>query len=81
MALAANVIALVITSSPGPSPAAWQAACSAAVPDENATAYGAPHAAAHASSNAATAGPWVSQSPRSTSTTAAMSSSSIDWRP
>ena len=77
MALAANVIALVRRSSPGPTPAANAAACSAAVPEENATAYGAPHACATCSSKAATLGPCVSQSPRKASATAATSSSSI----
>ena len=43
-ALAANVIALVTSSSPGPRPATHAAACSAAVPEEKATAYGAPTA-------------------------------------
>jgi hypothetical protein len=41
-ALAAKVMPLVRSASPGPTPAAWHAACSAAVPDENATARGAP---------------------------------------
>src|SRR5829696_6644588 len=51
------------------------------VPEENATAYGASTIDANACSNSATCGPWVSQSCRSASATAAMSSSSIVWRP
>src|SRR5689334_20552876 len=69
------------TSSPGPTPAAKAAACSAAVPDDTATPCRDSTRAATAPSNAATAGPVVSQSPRSVLTTAATSSSSISWRP
>src|SRR5438093_364464 len=77
-ALAANDKGDVTTTSPGPSSAETAAPCNAAVPLEKATAYCAPVAAQSASSNASTAGPCVSQSPRRTSTTAAMSSPSID---
>ena len=71
----------VTARSSGPTPAAAAAPCRPAVPLENATAKRAPTRPATASSNASTAGPWVSQSPRSTSTTAATSSSSTLWRP
>jgi hypothetical protein len=60
LALAANVSALVTSSSPGPTLAAKAAACRAAVPEENATANGTSQTAANSSSNAATVGPWVS---------------------
>ncbi|MGA7930416.1 MAG: hypothetical protein WCA20_31025 [Candidatus Sulfotelmatobacter sp.] len=79
--VAANVMGLVMASSPGLSPAAKAAPCNAAVPELKLTAYLAPIRAANASSNSATFGPVVSQSERSTSTTAWMSSSSIDCRP
>src|SRR5262249_47295649 len=62
-------------------PSASAARCSAAVPFAQLSAWGAPMAEAKAASNAVTAGPVVSQSPRSTSTTAAMSSASIVCRP
>ena len=67
--------------SPLPTPAAHNAACSATVPEANATAHDASVTAHNAASKRSIAGPWVSQSPRSTSTTAAMSASSIVWRP
>ena len=79
MAVAANVIGVVIASSPGPSPAATAAPCSAAVPELNATAWRAPVASASSASKAGTRGPVVSQSDRSASATAATSSSEITW--
>src|SRR5262249_29327560 len=57
------------------------AACSAAVPLLTTTACAAPVARASADSKSATVGPLVSQSDRSTRTTAATSSSSIVCRP
>src|ERR1700733_15534069 len=80
-AVAAKVSGEVIASSPGFNPAANAAPCRAAVPELKATAYFAPTHAATASSNSATFGPVVNQSERSTSTTAWMSSSEIEWRP
>ncbi len=79
-AVATNVIGVVMTSSPGPSPRPPYVACKAAVPDVTDTA-GAPVTFSSSASNWPTIGPVVSQSPRSTSVTAAMSSSTIDWRP
>ena len=70
-----------ITSSPGPTPAANAAACSAAVPELTATACRAPTCAATARSKAGTWGPVVSQSERSAATTACTSSSSSPCRP
>src|SRR5687767_12539714 len=57
------------------------AACSAAVPLLTATASAAPTRCATAFSNSSTRGPVVSHSDLSVSTTAAMSWSSIHWRP
>ena len=81
LALATNDRGDVATVSPFPTPAAHNAACNATVPVANATAYAAPVTEHSAASKRSTAGPCVSQSLRSTSTTAAMSASSIDWRP
>ena len=75
------MIGLVHTQSPGPTPSARQARCSALVALLTATASAAPQCAASARSNAGTAGPWVRKSERRTSTTAWMSSSLIVWRP
>ena len=75
------MIGLVIPKSPGPTPAARQARCNAAVPLLTATAWRAPHDSAKASSKAPTAGPWVNQSPFSTRSTASQSSSSTHCRP
>ncbi|KAF5041004.1 hypothetical protein DSECCO2_527490 [anaerobic digester metagenome] len=80
MAVAAKVMAGTSTSSPGRRPSTWHMACSAAVPLETATPQAAPAKRATASSKAGTTGPVVSQSERSTSATARMSSSSTDWR-
>lgn len=77
-AVATNVIGEVTTSSPGPIPAAAYATCSAAVPEVTATAGVPPVCSARSSSKRVTAGPVVSQSPRSTSVTAATSSSETD---
>src|SRR5205807_10122163 len=57
------------------------APCKAAVPELKETAYFAPTLDANACSNSSTFGPPVSQADRRTSTTAWMSSSSIDCRP
>src|SRR5262245_41626505 len=65
----------VITSSPGPTPRAYSARCRAVVQLETAQANGAPTAAANASSNALTWGPWVTQPERIASRAAAASSS------
>src|SRR5271154_2449205 len=81
LAVAQKVMGVVIASSPGSSLAAKAAPCNAAVPELKLTACLAPTQAANASSNSATVGPVVSQSERSTSTTAWMSSSSMDCRP
>ena len=54
---ATNVSGVVTTSSPGPTPAANIAACSAAVPELTATAWRAPTRAAKRASNSATVGP------------------------
>ncbi len=81
LALAANVRALVSEVSPGPTPAANAAPCRAAVPDENATAWGTSQRSATASSKAVTEGPWVSQSPARTSVTRSTSRASTDCRP
>ena len=75
-AVATNVIDGTITSSPGPTPAARYARCSAAVHDEVAIACRTPRCSANASSNAWILGPIVSQPDRSASVTAAKSSSS-----
>src|SRR5689334_19388599 len=79
-ALAMNDSGDVATTDPGPISAANIAANSASVPFANATANFASVASHRAASNASTAGPWVSESPRRTATTAAMSSSSTSWR-
>ena len=77
-AVATKVIGVVTTSSPGPTPRAAYAMCSAAVPDVQLTARCPPASSDTAFSNAVTAGPVVSQSPRSTAVTASMSASEID---
>ena len=80
LAVAQKVSGAVITSSPGPTPQAKSAASRAVVPEERATAKRAPTRSAKASSKASTRGPVVSQPERSTSTTAATSSSRISGR-
>jgi hypothetical protein len=71
----------VHSRSPAPSPSARQAMCSAAVALLTATACRAPQYAASAVSKRGTVGPWVSQSERSTSTTASMSSAATSCLP
>src|SRR5580658_45553 len=70
LAVAQNVMGVVIASSPGASPAANAAPCNAAVPELKLTACRAPTQAANRSSNSAIFGPVVSQSDLRTSTTA-----------
>src|SRR5690606_34532313 len=55
--LAQNVSEDTSTSSPGPTPHSLTAKCSAAVPDDRATACGAPTLAANSRSKASTCGP------------------------
>ena len=83
LAVAGHVIGLVITSSPGPTPSARRARCSAAVPDASASTCSASRYAAIRSSSSAARGPVVSQPERSVSATAATSSSPIagGWKP
>ena len=75
-AVAGQVIGLVITSSPGPMPAATRERCNAAVPDATATACRAPVSSANRSSSSAARGPLVSQPDRNVSETASISASS-----
>ena len=72
LAVATKVSGVVTTSSPGPMPRAAYAVCSAAVPEVTLTAPGVPARAA-SRLESVTHGPVVSQSLRSTSTTAATS--------
>src|SRR3989304_10028562 len=81
LAVAAKVKGEVTPSSPGPTPIAAYATCSAAVPELTATALRAPVTLLRSASKASTRGPVVMKSDLSTSTTAATSSSSIDCRP
>ena len=81
LALARKVMGEVHSQSPGPSPSARQARCSAEVALLAAMPWGAPTRAATASSKRGTTGPWVRKSERSTSTTASMSLREIDCRP
>src|SRR5688500_6573937 len=76
-AVAGQVMGVVITSSPGPTPSASSERCSAAVPDDRATACCAPTYSANRSSSSAVRGPVVSQPERSVSATASLSSSPI----
>src|ERR671919_39049 len=73
--VAGQVIGVVITSSPGPTPAATSDRCMAAVPDESATACRAPTYSAKRRSSSSARGPLVSQPLRSVSATASISSS------
>src|SRR5438067_12626426 len=76
-----------ITSSPGPTPLATSARCSAVVHDVVATPYATPMRAATSVSNSATFGPWLTQPLLRTPATARASSSPnsgrvngiIDW--
>jgi hypothetical protein len=77
-AVATKVIGVHTTSSPGPTPAAAYATCSAAVPDVTATVGTPPVNDSRSASKRVTAGPVVSQSPRRTAATAATSSSTMD---
>src|SRR5262249_58945145 len=70
-----KVIGVLITLSPGPSPSAATAMCSAAVQEFSASAAGASTAAANSLSNCFVFGPVVIQSERRVSTTSAISSS------
>ena len=79
--VATNVSAVVAAKSPEPNPAAFIAPCNAAVPLENVTACFTPAYSANDFSKASTVGPIVSQSPRKTFTTSAISSSFIHCRP
>ena len=69
-AVAANVIATVITSSPGLVPSAIRARRSASVPDATVIACRAPASAANSASNAATSGPRMKVPRSSTRATA-----------
>ena len=80
MAVAANVMAGTMTSSPGPMLSVASAVCRAAVPLQTATAAAAPTHAANARSNSSTLGPVVSQSARSTAATDSTSASWMLWR-
>ena len=82
-AVAGQVIGVVITSSPGPTPSATSARCIAAVPEATASTCSASRYSAIRSSSSAARGPVVSQPERSVSATAAISSSPIagGWKP
>ncbi len=67
--------------SPGPTPTAIQARCSAAVPLAQAMQYFAPVISHSRCSKASTTGPVVRKSDLSTEVTAAISSSSTLWQP
>ena len=64
-ALAMNVLAGTMTSSPGPMPSAVRVSCSASVPFATATAYSVPQKRAQLRSKDPTAGPPIYR-PRST---------------
>src|SRR6266540_2780744 len=72
-AVAGNVYAGTSTSSPGPMSSASSATCSAAVPDDTATACHVSHTRASSRSNASTRGPIVSIPSSSTAATASAS--------
>jgi hypothetical protein len=80
LAVATQVSGVLITSSPGPTPARRSATSSVAVPELKARTGRPPQIAESAASKACTFGPLVIQPERSTSQTAAMVSSSIDGR-
>src|SRR3954454_12054922 len=82
-AVAGQVIGVVITSSPGPTPSATSDRWSAAVPEASASTCSASRKSFMRSSNKAALGPLVSQPERSVSVTAAISSSPIagGWKP
>ena len=72
-----QVIDVVITSSPGPTPSATSERCSAAVQDETASTWSASRYSRMRASSSAVRGPVVSQPERSVSATASISSSVI----
>ena len=74
-AVAGQVIGVVMTSSPGPTPSASSERWSAAVPEATASTCSASRNARIRSSSSAARGPVVSQPERSVSATAAISSS------
>src|SRR5689334_61488 len=75
--VAAKLNGVVITSSPAPMPCANSATCSAAVPDETATASDTPHSSAKRRSNSSTCLPWANCPDASTFATASCSSGLI----
>ena len=77
LAEATNEYGVVITSSPGSTPARRMQRWRPAVPDETAAQNGAPTASASARSNRGPAGPSESRPERSTSSTSSSSRSSI----
>ncbi len=80
LAVATNVIGVVMTSSSGPRPSAVSERNSALVQLETVTTCWTPRRSANARSNAAARGPVVRKTLRRTSPTAAMSASVIEWR-
>jgi hypothetical protein len=82
--VATNVKGTVMTSSPGPTPRASSARCSALVPELTPTASATPQQAANARSKAATSGPrtnWPLPSTRSTaSSTSGLMARYCAWR-
>src|SRR5438067_5005867 len=76
-AVAGQVIEVVITSSPGPTPSATSERCSAAVQDETASTCFASRYSRIRASSSAVRGPVVSQPDRSVSATASISASEI----
>src|SRR5437870_9826234 len=82
-AVAGQVIGVVITSSPGPTPTLRSARWRAAVPEATARTCSAPTYSAKRRSSSAALGPVVSQPERSVSATASISSSPIagGWNP
>ena len=83
LAVAGQVIGVVITSSPGPTPRASSERWSAAVPDATASTCSASRKTRIRSSSSAARGPVVSQPERRVSATAAISSSPTagGWNP
>src|SRR5476649_189207 len=77
--VATNVNGTVITSSPGPTPAASNARWSAAVPELTATPWSAPHTAANSCSNASTSSPSTNWLVSSTRAIAASTSDLMLW--
>src|SRR5262245_23292848 len=80
LAVAAHESGVVITSSPGPTPARRRPRTSAAVPELNVRTGRPPQYAESAASNRCTSGPEVIQPERSTAATPAIVSSSITGR-